>query len=140
MKYKDDQPTSMVQLNILSGRYERHYVEAGHFPVLIGRGVACHLQLEELGVWERHAVLDFRRGEGFLLRPASDATTLVNGERLNGERHLCNGDLVELGFIKLQFWLGSVKPRSLAAAEGLVWLGLALVVALQAWLLWRLAG
>ena len=75
-----------------------------------------------------------------MLRPASNATTLVNGEKVNGERRLRNGDVVELGFIKLQFWLGAVRPRSLALAEGLVWLGLVLVAALQAWLLWRLAG
>ena len=115
----DDQPNCMAQLNILSGRHKKHYVETGHFPVLIGRGAACHLQLEGLGVWERHAELDFRRGEGFMLRPASNATTLVNGEKVEGERR--------------------VRPRSLTVTEGLVWLGLVLVAALQAWLLWSLA-
>lgn len=140
MKQTVNQSTSMVQLNVLSGRYQEHYVEAGHFPVFIGRGSECHLQLEELGVWERHVELDFRRDEGFVLRPISNATTIVNGERLEGECLLRNGDLLELGFIKLQFWLGAVKQRSLVVAEGLVWLGLALGAALQAWLLWQLAS
>ena len=135
----DDQPNCMAQLNILSGRYEKHYVESGHFPVLIGRSAACHLQLEGLGVWERHAELDFRRGEGFMLRPASNATTLVNGEKVENERRLRNGEVVELGSIKMQFWLGAVRPRSLTVTEGLVWLGLVLVAVLQAWLLWSLA-
>ena len=30
----DDQPNCMAQLNILSGRHKKHYVETGHFPVL----------------------------------------------------------------------------------------------------------
>ena len=47
----------MVQLNILSGEYQHQFVNSNTFPLHIGRGENCHLQLVDKGVWENHLEL-----------------------------------------------------------------------------------
>ena len=111
----------MVQLNILSGKKAGGQTVARHFPFHIGRAAGNELQLDDDGVWDRHLTLEFQREAGFTLSTASDALASVNS-RPAQTAVLRNGDLITLGSVQLQFWLGAVRQRGLRASEFLVWM------------------
>ena len=111
----------MVQLNILSGKKACGQTVARHFPFHIGRAAGNELQLDDDGVWDRHLTLEFQREAGFTLSTASDALASVNS-RPAQTAVLRNGDLITLGSVQLQFWLGAARQRGLRASEFLVWM------------------
>jgi len=111
----------MVQLNILSGKKAGGQTVARHFPFHIGRAAGNELQLDDDGVWDRDLTLEFQREAGFTLSTASDALASVNS-RPAQTAVLRNGDLITLGSVQLQFWLGAVRQRGLRASEFLVWM------------------
>ena len=129
---------SMVQLNILSGEYQRQFVESNIFPMRIGRGKACHLQLVDTGVWEYHLELSLNEEHHFTIRTASDATAMVNGQPLEGVQLLHNGDIIEIGMVKIQFWLGSVQQKTLGIREAAAWALLLAVTMAEIYLLFWL--
>ena len=128
----------MVQLKILSGTKAGTVWVARHFPVWIGRSPAADLQLEENGVWDEHLQLDFQRGTGFILNTLPNALTTVNGQSVK-TAILRNGDTLDLGSLKMQFWLSETRQSGLGLREWLTWAGIAAVslgqVALIYWLL-----
>ena len=128
----------MVQLKILSGKKAGAVWTARRFPVRIGRAANAELRVEEDGVWERHLVLQLRRADGFVLTTEPDALATVNGQPIQ-ETVLRNGDSIEAGALRLQFWLSETRQFGLGFREILTWLGIALVclvqVALIYWLL-----
>lgn len=111
----------MIQFNILTGRKAGIHWVARRFPVRVGRSPASDLVLEDDGVWNEHFELRFERGKGFLMRSAPDALVRVNGESL-AEGLLRNGDVLDLGAVRLQFWLAASKPAGLVAREWATWL------------------
>ena len=129
---------SMVQLNILSGEYEQQFVKSNAFPILIGRGEDCHLQLVDTGIWENHLELNLNEKHHFTIRTASDATAMVNGQPLEGGQLLHNGDLIEIGMVKIQFWLGSVEQKNLGIREAAAWALLLSVTVAEIYLLFWL--
>jgi hypothetical protein len=62
----------------------------------------------------------------------------VNGQPTQ-QSVLRNGDLIEIGSLKIQFWLGEAAQRGLKIREGLVWSIIAAVtlgqIALVYWLI-----
>lgn len=128
----------MVQLSILSGKQAGSQWVARRFPVRIGRSAEADLRLDEAGVWDQHAQIRLKSREGFELRAENDALVSVNGEPFRSGL-LRNGDRIELGAAKLQFWLAESRQRGLGSREMLTWVGIALVslgqVALVYWLL-----
>ena len=102
---------SLVQLQIRQGAAAGHILSADQLPIRLGRGKGCHLQLTEEGVWEQHGEIDVNIDQQFILRrhPAGEITTLGNG------------DEIELGTTKLQFWLGGVRQKNLAVREAAAW-------------------
>jgi hypothetical protein len=82
--------------------------------------------LEEDGVWDHHAVLDLKPVEGFSLRTLPNALARVNGQPVAVAR-LRNGDTIELGLVRLQFWLTGVRQSRLRLREALNW-GLVIAV------------
>ena len=110
----------MIQLNILSGKMAGTSWVARRFPVRIGRAAGLELQLEETGIWDQHLLLepDFKRG--FLLKAQPQALARVNGQNVQ-EALLRNGDVIELGSVKLQFWLGRARPSGLWWREAVAW-------------------
>jgi hypothetical protein len=128
----------MVQLRILSGNKAGHIFVARHFPVRIGRAANSDLQLEEPGVWEQHVVLQLAPSEGFLIIPQGEALVRINEQPVQ-LAVLCNGDTIELGGARLQFWLGETSQQGIRLRETLTWLGLGAIclgqVALIYWLL-----
>jgi hypothetical protein len=127
----------MVQLKVLSGKKAGTIWVARRFPVRLGRSGDADLQLEDDGVWDRHLQLDFRLGEGFILKTEPDALASVNGQATR-QAVLRNGDAIDLGSTRIQFWLGEVRQRGLRFREVLTWIGLAAVTLAQVGLVYWL--
>jgi pSer/pThr/pTyr-binding forkhead associated (FHA) protein len=110
----------MIQLNILSGKTAGAQLAARRFPFRIGRAEGNDLKLEDDGVWERHLVLEFQKGEGFKLATSANALATVNGEPVL-EKILHNGDIITIGSARLQFWLAVAQQRGLGLRENFAW-------------------
>lgn len=128
----------MVQLKILSGTKAGTTWVARRFPVRIGRSPSADLQLEEQGVWDQHLQLDFQPGTGFILNAQPNALAAVNGQPVQ-QTLLRNGDTLELGSLKMQFWLSETRQSGLRLRESLTWIAIAAIslgqIALIYWLL-----
>jgi pSer/pThr/pTyr-binding forkhead associated (FHA) protein len=120
----------MVQLSILSGKKAGTSWVNRRFPVRIGRAPAADLRFEEDGVWDEHLQIVLRNTEGFLLRTQGEALARVNGQPVR-ETLLRNGDIIEIGSLRLQFWLAQTRQRALGLRESLVWAAIAAVSAFQ---------
>lgn len=110
----------MIQLHVLSGKKAGSRLNASRFPFRMGRAPQNDLLLEDDGVWEQHATLEFQRKNGFCLMAAPNAIVTVNGKQA-GNVLLRNGDMITLGLTKIQFWLMAVPQRGLRLRENLVW-------------------
>lgn len=128
----------MVQLKILSGKKAGTIYVARHFPVRIGRAANSDLQLEEPGVWDQHLLLQFSPVEGLLLTAQGQALVRVNDQPMQ-QAVLRNGDALELGAARLQFWLGETRQYGVRLRETLTWVGIGAIsagqVALIYWLM-----
>ena len=127
----------MVQFKILSGTKAGSLWDARRFPFRIGRAANADLQIEEPGVWDDH--LDVSLGaDGFAVTTQANALASINGHPIQNAL-LRNGDLIELGSVKLQFWLSAAPQRGQRAREAFVWSMISLVclaqIALVYWLL-----
>jgi len=127
----------MIQFEVLSGKQAGTISVARHFPFGIGRSPAMDLRLDEDGVWDQHLELRLLPESGFVLSRQADAIAFVNGASFE-HLTLRNGDLIELGSVKLRFWLAETCQYSLRAREFLTWLILGILclaqVALIYWL------
>ncbi len=110
----------MVQLKILSGGKAGVTWVARRFPVRVGRSPACDLQLEEPGVWDEHFQIALNPAAGFVLETQAQALVTANGQPVQ-RLVLRNGDTLELGALKMQFWLAEAPQRGLRISEWLVW-------------------
>lgn len=128
----------MVQIKILSGKKAGFSFEARRFPVRIGRSANSDLQLEEAGIWDEHLKLDLDPAEGFLVETHANAFATFNGQPLQ-RAALRNGDTIDIGSVKLRFWLSEARQRGQALREMFVWAMIAVVclaqVGLVYWLL-----
>ena len=128
----------MVQFKILSGKKAGSSWETRRFPVRIGRSAGSDLRLEEAGVWDDHLKVDLEAKEGFVAETQANAFASINGQPIQRVA-LRNGDVVEIGSIKLQFWLSEAPQRGQAFREAFVWALISLVclgqIALVYWLL-----
>ena len=127
----------MVQFNILSGKKAGASWVTRHFPVRIGRAPGCELQVEEPGVWDQHLQLDFIPADGFVLSTKTDTLATVNSQPVQ-ETVLRNGDLIEAGSLKLQFWLSETRQSGLRLRESLTWLAVAIICLAQIALIYLL--
>jgi pSer/pThr/pTyr-binding forkhead associated (FHA) protein len=128
----------MVQFEILTGKQAGAKLVARRFPVRIGRGPRADVRLEEPGVFEDHLRLEIVPREGFRLVNHSAGNTSVNGQPV-AEAWIRNGDLIELGGLKLRFWLAEPDRSGMSLREALTWLGVIAVtlgqIAMIYWLL-----
>jgi predicted component of type VI protein secretion system len=127
----------MVQLKVLSGKKAGTVWTARRFPVRIGRSADADLQLEEDGVWDQHLNLELHLGEGFVLSAQSNALASVNGQAVH-QSLLRNGDAIDIGSIRMQFWLAETRQVGLRFREGLTWAGIAAVTLGQVCLIYWL--
>jgi len=127
----------MVQLRILSGKTPGAVHHVHRFPFLIGRSAQADLRLEESGIWDRHLEIRLDPKAGFNVTVLPEARAALNGQPLT-QTLLRNGDIVEAGGVKIQFWLSQPRQRSLVARERLTWIALGLLCAAQIALIYRL--
>ena len=127
----------MVQLKVFSADQSSATTLARRFPFVIGRNRSADLCLEQEGVWERHLELHLQLSEGFLLKAHPQALTNLNGKPVQ-QASLRNGDLIEVGRLKIQFWLSDTRQRSLWWREFLTWAALAALCAGQILLIYQL--
>ena len=127
----------MIEIRILNGRAAGKRVAARRFPFGIGRHKASALCLEEPGVWDRHLELALQPTEGITLTVAPEARATVNGQSVQTTR-LRNGDVIEIGAVRMRFGLAATRQRDLRLREGLTWLAFAVLSAAQIGLLYRL--
>ena len=127
----------MVQFKIVSGKMAGTERVARHFPFRIGRSAAADLQLEEDGIWDQHLELVFDPTLGFVLTAQPNAIAAINGQPFR-EVVLRNGDAIEIGALKIRFWLGPTRQASLRVREWLTWGACALIFAAQLGLIYWL--
>jgi len=129
----------MIQLQILTGKQAGTRWVARRFPVRVGRETASDLRLEEDGVWDRHCELRFDPLHGVVLDVQPNALLTVNQGPVTVPHRLHNGDGIELGSVRLRFWLADPTLRSSRWREAFVWTLIAAMclgqVALVYWLL-----
>jgi len=127
----------MVQFKILSGKKAGSLWEARRFPVRIGRAANANLSIEEAGVWDDHLRVTVE-SEGFVLETQGGALASVNSQPVQ-RAALRNGDVIEMGSAKLQFWLSEARQRGQGFREAFVWTLVVVVclaqIALVYWLL-----
>lgn len=121
----------MIQINVLSGKMAGQIFLARRFPFRVGRAAGLDITIEEPGVWDRHFEISFEPGSGFIAAAQGDALITINREAAHEKRRLLNGDFIEIGGTRLQFWLAETRQYGLALRELLVWAGIALVTAAQ---------
>jgi pSer/pThr/pTyr-binding forkhead associated (FHA) protein len=68
----------------------------------VGRGFTADIQLEDVSVSRRHAIVTQRRGAVRILDDRSFNGTFVNGRRIQ-EAELRGGDVVVIGRVVLQY-------------------------------------
>lgn len=120
----------MFQLNILSGKMAGTVCVARRFPFRVGRNADADLVSDEPGVWENHLDFQFLPGQGIQATAHGEALMTLNAERLASAR-LRNGDVIEIGGLKLRFWLSDVALVSHRLREIFTWIGLALLFVFQ---------
>jgi pSer/pThr/pTyr-binding forkhead associated (FHA) protein len=126
----------MLQLTRLgSGQLES--VPVNRYPFRIGRDASDHLRLEAPGVWGGHCTLELRAAAGIHLTGNPQAVTVINGQPVR-ETRLRNGDIIELGNVRLLASIGPAPQRSFRRLEALVWTALAALGLSQLYLM--LAG
>ena len=110
----------MFQLKILSGRQAGGTWSARRFPVSVGRLPTADLSLQDGGIWDEHFEIALSDSNEFILVAKSDGLLAVNGAP-SKKTALRNGDIIEAGTTKLQFWLGEVGQIGLRWRERLIW-------------------
>jgi predicted component of type VI protein secretion system len=128
----------MVRLKVISGKMAGTEHSARHFPFRLGRAAGSDLRLEEPGVWDSHAEMLLDASGSFVLRTQSEALLTVNGRPCR-ETVLRNGDEIDLGALKLRFWIGPTHQRGLRFREWFVWATIALVTLAQLALVYTVA-
>jgi pSer/pThr/pTyr-binding forkhead associated (FHA) protein len=116
----------MVQLKILSGKRAGTAWTARRFPIRIGRSPEADLQVEEAGVWDQHLQLDFKPSTGLVLTTQANALASVNSQPVQ-QAVLRNGDAIQIGSLRLQFWLSETQQVGLRFRETCTWAAIALI-------------
>ena len=128
----------MIQLRFLSGKMAGLTRKASHFPWCIGRSPQADCSLDDAGVWERHAEVTLSPESGFQIELQPGATGSLNGRSFQTAA-LRNGDTLDFGGAKMQFWLSETVPRDWRWREWLFWVFLSAIAAFQVLLIYGLS-
>jgi pSer/pThr/pTyr-binding forkhead associated (FHA) protein len=127
----------VILFKFLSGKMAGGSWTTRRFPVRIGRVPSADLQLEEPGVWDQHLEISLDPKEGFVATISPGALATVNGHPLE-RAVLHNGDTIQMGAMKLQFWLAASRQAGLRIREWLTWVAIAAISLGQVWLIYWL--
>jgi hypothetical protein len=128
----------MVRLRVLSGKMAGLVLPARHFPFRLGRGPQMNGRFEDDGVWDFHLELRLDPRQGFILRRHAEARATINGQAFE-EQLLRNGDLVEMGAVKLRFSLSETIQKGQCGRIGMTGLLFAGVLTAEIGLIYWLA-
>jgi pSer/pThr/pTyr-binding forkhead associated (FHA) protein len=128
----------MVQFRFLSGKMAGRTLKVSHFPWRIGRSPQVDCQLEDAGVWDRHAEVTLSPGAVFQVELQTGATGSLNGQSFQTAA-LRNGDTLDFGAAKIQFWLSETTPRDWRWRERLFWAFLSSIAVFQVFLIYCLS-
>ena len=127
----------MLLLKVITGRQAGLETVARRFPFAIGRAQNASLRLDDDGVWDEHLHLEVRLDEGAVMFASREAFTSVNGYPVT-EAVLRNGDLLEVGSVRIQFGLSPTRQYSLKFREAFTWFLLGLLGLAQVGLIYWL--
>jgi pSer/pThr/pTyr-binding forkhead associated (FHA) protein len=91
-----------VQLVVVKGNPRGRTLSFGPGEYLFGRGPECHVRPDSEWVSRQHCLFIVTADTIQLKDLGSTNGTLVNGQRLVGERDLNDGDTIQLGPLALQ--------------------------------------
>jgi pSer/pThr/pTyr-binding forkhead associated (FHA) protein len=121
----------MVRLRVIAGQRAGEVLAVAQFPAHIGRSSRSDLTFTDPGIWEQHLQLVVDCDAGFTLRVCAPAVASLNGQPVT-EAPLRNGDIIDAGALRLQFWLAEPARRSFRAREAITWAALGLLCITQA--------
>jgi len=102
----------VISLKVLQGESAGREIPAGRFPFSIGRAATSDFRSQDSGVWDHHAVLSPDPNfPGFRVAAGPNALVILNGESVHDARFR-NGDVLELGSLKLSCSLAPARQSS----------------------------
>jgi hypothetical protein len=111
----------MIELRFVNGGRESLVFPLTALPISGGRGAGSDVALTGLGIWDSHFRIELDPTDGVILQSVGDAFTTVDQQRVS--RHpLRNGDVIECGTNRVQFWLTPAPQRRLRSLEAFVWI------------------
>ncbi|MCF7708275.1 MAG: FHA domain-containing protein [Verrucomicrobia bacterium] len=108
----------MIRLQLVSEKSGESFA-LSEFPAVLGRGDDAGLVFKEDGVWDRHAIVH-KGNEGFELEALGGALVRVNNQPVQNAV-LRNGDVIDLGSVKLEFQLAPLTQKSQRLRECFFW-------------------
>ncbi len=101
-KSSDNKKEAMGSFRVVEGNTDIYEYELKDRVVSIGKGYDADIRLKGFFA-PKVAALVNRRKEGYFINPVGGATVKINGNRIGGRYDLKDGDIVEVGKIRLQF-------------------------------------
>lgn len=89
---------------VIEGSTDRAEYELRDRVTTIGKDYSAGIRLRGFFT-PKVAALVNKRKEGYFISPAGGKALRVNGEKIEGRRDLKDGDIVEIGGIKMQFYI-----------------------------------
>ncbi|MFO0753933.1 MAG: FHA domain-containing protein [Thermodesulfovibrionales bacterium] len=89
---------------VVAGPINRPELELRDKVTTIGKSADAGIRLKGLFA-PKVAALVNRRREGYFINPVGNAAVRVNGNRIDERHNLKDGDIVEVGRLKMQFYL-----------------------------------
>lgn len=100
-----------VQLVVIKGNPRGRTLSFGPGEYLVGRGPECHIRPDSEWVSRQHCLLSVALDRILLKDLGSTNGTLVNGQRLIGERELVHSDTIQVGPLVFQMRLPSQEAE-----------------------------
>lgn len=125
----------MFALQIQSGPDRGKRIEVKRFPARFGKGQGSEYRLTGPGVWDEHFELVLGEAGRAVLNVVGDGRVMVDEAPVRSVS-LRDGLVLEVGGVRLQVLVVGRPQGELRVREGLFWILLAIVVGVEAWLIW----
>ena len=120
----------MTKLLIESGRRAGEIIHITKFPWSIGRNSSMNLHLDDEGIWDKHVEIVLKEGSGFYAVVPSSVRALINRVPFT-ENLLRNGDILQLGAVRIQFRFAETQLRQWKVRELFFWISIVLLFLFQ---------
>ncbi|MBL1217387.1 MAG: FHA domain-containing protein [Planctomycetes bacterium] len=109
----------MPSLVVVSGPNEGAYYPMGQRTVVIGRDESCPIQIVDDLVSRKHVQIRFDASSNDYIATDMKSANglLVNGRRIEGEITLVDGDAIEIGKSRINYYTGDFADRDSAWAH-----------------------